>query len=367
MTGFLTLSGLRKRFPNGTLAVDGVDLDVAEGELVALLGPSGCGKTTTLRCIAGFEDLDEGTITLAGHRLDTLPPNRRDATMVFQGYALFPHLSVFENVAYGLRVRRISGAALHLRVEHTLALVGLAGFGERRPQQLSGGQQQRVALARALVLEPKLLLFDEPLSNLDAKLREQLRLELRALQQRVGITSVYVTHDQAEAMTLADRVAVMEGGRIAQLGTPRDIYDTPTSRFVADFVGRANFVRGTVRGSGEGIVVVEMLGRTWRASAAPGQLAAGAAVDVMVRPEEIHVEAAVAGDLVPAVVKRASFVGAAAIYQLDCGGVELIASAQLDRGAPLHPDGARVGLRIRDEALRAFALAATTPPPTKTP
>ncbi len=194
MSAYLELRGLRKKFPNGTLAVDGVDLDVQEGEVVALLGPSGCGKTTTLRCIAGFEDPEAGTITLAGRRIDTMAPNRRGATMVFQGYALFPHLTVFENVAYGLRVRKVGGAALRERVEKTLALVGLAGYGDRRPQQLSGGQQQRVALARALVLEPALLLFDEPLSNLDAKLREQLRLELRALVRRVGITSVYVTH-----------------------------------------------------------------------------------------------------------------------------------------------------------------------------
>ena len=357
MTGYLELRGLRKRFPNGTLAVDGVDLDVREGEVVALLGPSGCGKTTTLRCIAGFEDPDEGTISLRGRRIDTLPPNRRAATMVFQGYALFPHLSVFENVAYGLRVRRVGGAALRERVERSLALVGLTGYGDRRPQQLSGGQQQRVALARALVLEPALLLFDEPLSNLDAKLREQLRLELRALIRRVGITSVYVTHDQAEAMTLADRIAVMDRGRIVQLGTPREIYDEPVARFVADFVGHANFVRGRVRALEGEVAVVEMLGTTRRA-AAPAALRAGDEVEVMIRPEEIAVLGADEPGTVPAVVRRAGFLGSAAVYQLACEGVDLISSAPLERGAPLAADGQRVGLRIREAALRAFALGA---------
>ncbi|MDQ2953176.1 MAG: ABC transporter ATP-binding protein [Chloroflexota bacterium] len=353
MSGYLELRGLRKRFPNGTLAVDGVDLDVLEGEVVALLGPSGCGKTTTLRCIAGFEDPEEGTITLAGKRIDDQPPNRRGATMVFQGYALFPHLSVFENVAYGLRVRHIAAAPLRERVERTLALVGLTGYGERRPQQLSGGQQQRVALARALVLEPALLLFDEPLSNLDAKLREQLRLELRALVRRVGITSVYVTHDQAEAMTLADRIAVMERGRIAQLGTPRQIYDEPVSRFVADFVGHANFVPGTVRGVEGGTVVVDMLGAPHRA-AAPSPLAVGDAVSVMIRPEEIVVLPADAIDTIPATVHRASFLGSEVVYQLSCSGSQILATAPLERGAPLPSDGDPVSVRVREAALRAF-------------
>ncbi len=353
MRGFLELRGLLKRFPNGTLAVDGVDLDVAEGELVALLGPSGCGKTTTLRCIAGFEDPDGGSITLAGTRLDVLPPNRRGATMVFQGYALFPHLTVFENVGYGLRVRRVSGAALRERVERALALVGLAGFSGRRPQQLSGGQQQRVALARALILEPALLLFDEPLSNLDAQLREQLRLELRALHRRVGITSVYVTHDQAEAMTLADRIAVMDRGRIAQIGTPREIYDEPASRFVADFVGRANFVRGTIRSAGPDGVVVEVLGVA-RLAAAAAPLAVGTVTDVMLRPEDIAVTTVGAPGTLAATIRRASFLGAAVVYQLRCGGAELIASAALERGAALPADGSAVGLRLRDGALRAF-------------
>ncbi|HUG05552.1 MAG TPA: ABC transporter ATP-binding protein [Candidatus Limnocylindria bacterium] len=349
---FLRLQGLEKRFPNGTVAVDQFDLTVAEGELVALLGPSGCGKTTTLRCIAGFEDPTAGTIELAGRRIDTLPPNRRDATMVFQGYALFPHLSVFENVAYGLRVRRVGGQSLRSRVADALALVGLTGLGERMPQQLSGGQQQRVALARALVLEPKLLLFDEPLSNLDAKLREQMRLEIRNLQRRVGITSVYVTHDQAEAMTLADRIAVMNAGRVAQLGSPREIYDEPADRFVADFVGHANFVDGRVRARDGDRLIVDVLGAVRGVSAAAGHYEPGDTVDVMVRPEAVRVGGA---EGLEATVERASFIGNTALYQLSCVGQRLLSTVAMERGVPLHADGAAVRVSVRDEALRAFA------------
>ncbi len=354
MTGFLSLRGLRKRFPGGTVAVEDVDLDVAEGELVALLGPSGCGKTTTLRCIAGFEDADAGTIELAGRRIDGLPPERRDATMVFQGYALFPHLSVFENVAYGLRVRHVGGATLRGRVEAALGLVGLAGLSGRRPQQLSGGQQQRVALARALILEPKLLLFDEPLSNLDAKLREQMRLEIRTLQRRVGITSVYVTHDQAEAMTMADQVAVMDRGRIAQLGTPREVYDEPASRFVADFVGHANFLRGTIRGHAGADLVVEALGAVRQATAAPGSYADGTAVEVMVRPEDVRLDAPGVG--VAGTIVSASYLGGQAIYQVAFGEVVLLAVGATERGARLPQPGEVVGLRIAERAPRVFPL-----------
>ncbi|MEP7004172.1 MAG: ABC transporter ATP-binding protein, partial [Chloroflexota bacterium] len=321
---------------------------------VALLGPSGCGKTTTLRCIAGFEDPTAGSIELAGKRIDLVPPDRRGATMVFQGYALFPHLSVFENVGYGLRVRHVGGDPLRARVAEALGQVGLAGYEQRRPQQLSGGQQQRVALARALILEPKLLLFDEPLSNLDAKLREQMRLEIRGLQQRVGITSVYVTHDQAEAMTLADRVAVMNEGRIAQLGTPRQIYDEPADRFVAAFVGHANFVGGTVRAQEGEELVVDALGGTRRTSAPAGAYLPGVQVDVMIRPEEVHVSPPETPNTLPATVIATSFLGSAALYQLAVGDEQLVATVPMERGVPLQAAGSVVGLRIRDGALRAF-------------
>jgi iron(III) transport system ATP-binding protein len=354
---FLRLRGLTKRFPNGTVAVDAVDLDVAEGEMVALLGPSGCGKTTTLRCIAGLEDAELGSIELAGKRIDALPPNRREATMVFQGYALFPHMTVFENVAYGLRVRGVGGAALRKRVEDALVLVDLPGLGDRRPQQLSGGQQQRVALARSLVLEPKLLLFDEPLSNLDAKLREQMRGEIRGLQQRIGITSLYVTHDQSEALALADRIAVMDRGRIAQLGTPREIYDEPTTRFVADFVGRANFVQGRVVGVDPilGELLVEVLGDVRRVRTAGTESSPGEVVDVLVRPEELHVDLGGGGDT-RATVAQVSYLGGQINYQLEWEGQTLLATAPVDRGASLPGVGAEVGVHLPAQVFRAFPV-----------
>jgi len=367
MTAQLVLRQLEKRFPNGTVAVAGIDLEIGDGELVALLGPSGCGKTTTLRMVAGFEDPTSGTIELGGKRIDILPPDRRGATMVFQGYALFPHLSVFENVGYGLRVRHVGGQALRDRVGAALALVGLAGLGDRRPQQLSGGQQQRVALARALILEPKLLLFDEPLSNLDAKLREQMRLEIRTLQQRVGITSLYVTHDQAEAMTLADRIAVMDRGRIAQLGSPRQIYEEPADRLVAAFVGHANFVAGIVRGRDGDALMVAALGATRSSSFAPGTYSAGDHVDLMVRPEEVLVLPAGTDGTIPATVVASSFLGGSALYQLIADGVPLLATVPMERGVPLHPAAATVGLRIREGAFRAFTVAPHTDLPTGEP
>ncbi|RMF80390.1 MAG: ABC transporter ATP-binding protein, partial [Chloroflexi bacterium] len=223
-------------------AVNNVSLSINEGEFVTLLGPSGCGKTTTLRLVAGFELPTDGRIVLDGVNIANQPPDKRDMAMVFQSYALFPHMSVFDNVSYGLKVRRMSGATIKKKVDAVLELVGLTGLGDRQPNQLSGGQQQRVALARALVVEPRVLLFDEPLSNLDAKLRVQMRSEIRQLQRRLNITSVYVTHDQVEAMALSDRIVIMNAGRIEQIGVPSQIYRYPQTRFVADFIGRANFV-----------------------------------------------------------------------------------------------------------------------------
>ncbi|MBO8141716.1 MAG: ABC transporter ATP-binding protein, partial [Firmicutes bacterium] len=238
------------------VAVNNVSLDIKEGEMVTFLGPSGCGKTTTLRMVAGFELPTEGRISIGGQDVTFLPPNKRDTAMVFQSYAIFPHLSVKENVAFGLRLKRLSEQEIETRVKRMLEMVGLGGMASRSPEQLSGGQQQRVALARAIVNEPSVLLFDEPLSNLDAKLREQMRHEIRALQQRLGITSIYVTHDQSEAMTLSDRIVVMRDGRIEQVGTPIEIYTRPANRFVASFIGTANLIpaRVTAR-DGEGVEV----------------------------------------------------------------------------------------------------------------
>jgi ABC-type Fe3+/spermidine/putrescine transport system ATPase subunit len=237
----VTLRGLTKRFDE-VVAVDSVDLHVAAGEFVSLLGPSGCGKTTTLRLIAGFEQPDEGSVLIGGDDVSRLPPYRRDVNTVFQSYALFPHLKVLDNVAYGLKQRGFSKAQRHDRARAMLELVRLPEVEGRKPKQLSGGQQQRVALARALVMEPKVLLLDEPLGALDLKVRRQLQIELKRIQETVGVTFVYVTHDQEEALAMSDRVAVMSAGLIEQVGTPREIYDSPSSPFVADFIGETNFI-----------------------------------------------------------------------------------------------------------------------------
>ena len=240
----LKLAGIEKRY-GSTVAVAGIDLDVRDGEFMTLLGPSGCGKTTTLGLIAGFFPPTGGEIYVKGKPVAGLPPFKRDIGVVFQDYALFPHMTAAENVAFGLRMRKVSGDETSQRVREALELVQLSGLGERRPLELSGGQRQRVALARALVIRPAVLLLDEPLSNLDLKLREEMRVEIASLQRRLGITTVFVTHDQGEALVMSDRIAVMNAGRIEQVGTPADIYERPATRFVAEFIGRMNFF-GTI-------------------------------------------------------------------------------------------------------------------------
>jgi ABC-type Fe3+/spermidine/putrescine transport system ATPase subunit len=243
----IVIAGARRTF--GTVrAVDGVDLTVEDGEFFTLLGPSGCGKTTLLRMIAGFCELDGGEIRFGERRIDKLPAHVRDIGMVFQNYAVFPNLTVAGNVAYGLKARKVAGTELERRVEEALALVQLPGYGERWPHQLSGGQLQRVAIARALVIRPQVLLFDEPLSNLDARLRVSMRAEIRELQKSLGITALYVTHDQEEAMSVSDRIALMNAGRLEQVGVPADIYRNPASRFAAEFMGTTNLVAATALG-----------------------------------------------------------------------------------------------------------------------
>jgi putative spermidine/putrescine transport system ATP-binding protein len=283
----ITLRGLTKRF-GSVVAVDNLHLDVQDGELMALLGPSGCGKTTTLRAIAGFELPDAGDIDFGDHRVTDLPPERRNIGMVFQNYALFPHMTVAQNVAFGLEMRREQALAIRSRVATTLAKVQLTGLEGRYPRQLSGGQQQRAALARALVVAPDVLLLDEPLANLDAKLREEMRFYVRSLQQEVGITTIYVTHDQAEAMVIADRIAVMFNGRIHQLAAPQEIYHRPHTWMVAEFVGLTNFIEGKVVSQEDQLLVVDTALGTLRC----GGLAPGADAKterlMAVRPEAIQ-------------------------------------------------------------------------------
>ena len=276
----LRLVGIEKHYGT-TVAVSGIDLDVSEGEFVTLLGPSGCGKTTTLGLIAGFFPPTAGEIYLKGKPVVDLPSFRRDIGVVFQDYALFPHMSAADNVAFGLRMRNVPQAEIAKRVADALELVQLAGLGERRPLQLSGGQRQRVALARALVINPAVLLLDEPLSNLDLKLRDEMRIEIAGLQRRLGITTVFVTHDQGEALVMSNRIAVMNAGRIEQIGGPAEIYERPATRFVAEFIGRMNFFFGRVTSSR---AVQTEKGLTI-AVPVPGAIANGAAINVAVRPE----------------------------------------------------------------------------------
>jgi spermidine/putrescine ABC transporter ATP-binding subunit len=287
----LEVRALTKRY-SPQVSVGPISFEVQEGEFFSLLGPSGCGKTTTLRCIAGFEALTEGSIRLHGERLDDKPPHRRDVGLVFQNYALFPHLTVFDNVAFGLRLRRLGKAEIGDRVGRVLQLVDLAAMAARFPAQLSGGQQQRVAIARSLVLEPRILMFDEPLSNLDFKLRIQMREELRNLQRRLGKTSMYVTHDQTEALALSDRIAVLSHGRIEQIGTPAEIYERPASAFVAEFIGSSNMLRGRIVERGEvGTIVATETGLRLLCRPDPDRGVETDEVSILLRPERIHVEA----------------------------------------------------------------------------
>src|SRR5215204_4511122 len=293
----LEVAGLIRRY-SPEVTVGPISFEVKEGEFFSLLGPSGCGKTTTLRCIAGFEALDSGVIRLRGERLDTKPPNRRDVGLVFQNYALFPHLTVFENVAFGLRLRRVANAEITERAAAILRLVDLPEMGPRYPAQLSGGQQQRVAIARSLVLEPQILMFDEPLSNLDFKLRIQMRDELRRLQRRLGKTAIYVTHDQTEALALSDRIAVLSHGHIEQIGTPGEIYEQPATRFVAEFIGSSNLLPARIVGHDNGSAVVETLSglRLRCAGAVDADGEEGAEVSVLLRPERVAVQPPGSGD-----------------------------------------------------------------------
>ncbi len=331
------------------VAVEGFDLEVKQGEFITLLGPSGCGKTTTLRLIAGFLLPDKGQVLINGRVMNDIPPARRNTGMCFQSYALFPHMTVYENVRFGLRMRKVPAADQKTRIRNVLEMVGLEGLGSRKPSELSGGQQQRVALARAIVIEPDVLLFDEPLSNLDAKLREFVRVEIRNLQKRLGITSIYVTHDQAEALVISDRVVVMNKGRIEQVGDPFSVYCRPRTSFVAGFIGLANIFHGRVVGSD---------GDRYRVQGEFGELAlhsdrplAGEDVVFSFRPEDVALYQEPMANRVKGRISQAIFMGNLTDLFVDVGTTRV--RVQMSTGRPFR-EGEPIELGIPEEAIRVL-------------
>ncbi|WP_414441904.1 ABC transporter ATP-binding protein [Burkholderia sp. 22PA0099] len=352
---FLTLTDVSKSF--GELhAVAGISLSVEKGEFVSLLGPSGCGKTTTLQMIAGFIETTRGTITLDGRDITRMAPNRRGLGIVFQSYALFPHMSVEQNVGFGLEMRGVGKTERAERVREALALVRLDKYAQRFPRELSGGQRQRVAIARAVVIAPPVLLLDEPMSNLDAKLREDMQFELREIQRKLGTTTVMVTHDQSEALSISDRVVVMEAGRITQVDTPYRAYEHPGNAFVSQFIGKTNLLNGTVLAQEGGQIRVDLgsrlqeTGATAQADAAA--MRAGDAVTLCIRPEKLSLGAPGTGRLAGRVTSR-FFLGSQWLYRLDSDAGEMLACCQNEGGEPLA-EGAAVGIDWRSEAVRVI-------------
>ena len=326
-------------------AVKDANIEIAPGSFVTLLGPSGCGKTTTLRMIAGFESPDEGEIYLGDEAINALTPNKRDTAMVFQSYALLPHYNIFDNVAYGLRLRKMPADVIKQKVTDILGLVGLEGMENRMTNQLSGGQQQRVALARALVIEPGVLLFDEPLSNLDAKLRVSMRTEIRRIQQEAGITAVYVTHDQSEAMAISDQVIIMNGGNVEQISTPQEAYYYPNNKFVADFIGEANFLKGKV--VSQDTVEIE----NTEIKCATGSMDAGAECSVVLRPEGATLSDK--GEL-KGVVKYSCFMGAYQDYHVTVGDTLVKIQEYNPKNKKIYNVGDEVFLNFENNTLYAL-------------
>jgi iron(III) transport system ATP-binding protein len=344
------LDAVAKKF-GAVAAVDNIDLIIEPGTLVTLLGPSGCGKTTTLRMIAGLEMPTTGRVLIGDKDVTLLPPNERDVSMVFQSYALFPHMTVMENVSYGLRESSLARAAQLAKAREGLELVGLTGFDDRLPSELSGGQQQRVAVARALVLEPQVLLFDEPLSNLDAKLRRRMREDIREIQLKLGLTSVYVTHDQEEALAVSDKIIVMNKGRIAQEGTPADLYERPADAFVADFIGSANLVPGEILARDKKGRVTVGLGKT--KLVLPAGRISGDKVSLVIRPSGVILDSKTGkGDRLPAKIQRATYLGSHWEYTIEAAGQSIFVTQPIGkRFAP----GARVYMELDPAQLALVA------------
>ncbi len=352
----ISLRGITKSFMHSVkgkvMAVDNVTIEVQQGELLTLLGPSGCGKSTTLRIIAGFEQPDQGRVVLGGNDITDLMTNRRNIGFVFQNYALFPHLNVFENVAYGLKVKRLRPAEIRESVAETLELVGLWGYERQFPSQMSGGEQQRVALARAIVIKPKILLFDEPLSNLDAKLRVRMRGEIRRVQRSLGITSIYVTHDQEEAMAISDRIAVMNAGVIEQVGSAEELYFAPKSEFVAGFIGKVNIIEATLRSTDSDSATVEVFGHRYRAPLPEVSMQPGERVRVFIRPQFIRLFPDIERGGFRARIKERTFLGEKVEYLVEVGDAQLtvVGSDSTDRG--LYQPGKEVGVILQEANMR---------------
>ena len=353
--GEVQLVDLVKRFSDVT-AVAGINLDMPPGEFFSLLGPSGCGKTTMLRMIAGFEDVTSGSLRIDGQNVVGVPPYRRPVNTVFQNYALFPHLSVAENVGFGLRYQDVSKQDAKRKIADALEMVRLSGFERRRPSQLSGGQQQRVALARALILNPAVLLLDEPLGALDAKLRKALQIELKALQEEIGITFVYVTHDQEEALTMSDRLAVMSNGRVEQIGTPSDVYEEPTTAYVADFLGVSNLMDAEAEGLGADGHGRVKLGE-FELAAGHGDTDARGSVKIVIRPERVRLqESGAAGqNRVPGMVERVVYVGSIMQVIVHLAPGQTLQAWVQNQGEGLpYAQGHPVSVHLPMEALRVL-------------
>ena len=359
--GDIHLIGLTKRFEEVT-AVDGIEVHVESGEFFSLLGPSGCGKTTTLRLIAGFEQPTSGRILLDGNDVAQTPPHKRNVNTVFQNYALFPHLDVFDNVAFGLRRAKRPKDEVAQRVREALELVRMSGYEKRKTSQLSGGQQQRVALARALVLNPAVLLLDEPLGALDAKLRKALQIELKSLQQEVGITFLYVTHDQEEALTMSDRLAVMDAGRVEQVGAPRNVYEEPETLFVAEFLGVSNLMDAVAQGARDGTCRVLLDQFELEARGGGGDVAGPA--KIVIRPERVELEphgAPSGPNRLPGMVERLVYVGSAVQVIVRAATGEALQALVQNTGKSIpYKQGTPVQLHLPSEALRVLAAPSPT-------